>query len=295
MKQKIRHVLYFLRLFLNINKKFKKHNYLKPSVATSMETIKKMQLGFSIARFGDGEFEAIIGKDIKFQKADKLLSKRLREVLGSKDENILIGIPKIYTLSSYKNLTLESTDFWMNYLYREDLFLTIKNNKKYYDASVTRFYIRYRNKRISKKIVNGFKKIWGNKKIVIIEGEFSRLGFGNDLFDGAESIRRILCPSENAFERYDDILKEACKLEKDCLILISLGPTATVLAYDLAKSGYWAIDLGHIDMEYEWYLKGVSERTKVDNKYGNEVEDGNSNLKQIEDNEYLEQIIAKIL
>lgn len=31
------------------------------------------------------------------------------------------------------------------------------------------------------------------------------------------------------------------------LILIALGMTATVLAYDLSKAGFWAIDIGHID------------------------------------------------
>jgi hypothetical protein len=49
------------------------------------------------------------------------------------------------------------------------------------------------------------------------------------------------------------VLNEDVKLsDKNILILISLGPTATVLAYDLAKLGYWAIDIGHIDNEYEW-------------------------------------------
>ncbi len=32
-----------------------------------------------------------------------------------------------------------------------------------------------------------------------------------------------------------------------------LGPTAKLLSYDLTKRGYQAIDLGHIDSEYEWF------------------------------------------
>jgi hypothetical protein len=42
----------------------------------------------------------------------------------------------------------------------------------------------------------------------------------------------------------------------DKLILIALGPTATVLAYDLAKKGYQAIDIGHLPSCYEVVKNG---------------------------------------
>ena len=45
---------------------------------------------------------------------------------------------------------------------------------------------------------------------VFVEGDKTRMGVGNDLFDNAKSIQRILCPSESAFDNYDAIL-EACK------------------------------------------------------------------------------------
>lgn len=97
------------------------------------------------------------------------------------------------------------------------------------------------------------RSIWNDRDVVIIEGAQSRLGVGNDLFDGARSIRRILCPPRNAFERYDEILAQALKLEKGVLFLIALGPTATVLSYQLFKAGYQAVDAGHVDIEYEWW------------------------------------------
>ena len=36
------------------------------------------------------------------------------------------------------------------------------------------------------------KGIWEGRDIIFIEGEKSRLGVGNDLFDNAQSIHRIL-------------------------------------------------------------------------------------------------------
>ena len=43
--------------------------------------------------------------------------------------------------------------------------------------------------------IKKLKKIWEQKDVVIIQGETSRLGVYNDLFDNIKSIERILCPS----------------------------------------------------------------------------------------------------
>lgn len=75
--------------------------------------------------------------------------------------------------------------------------------------------------------------------------------------------------------------------------MLAIGPTATVLAYDLYKLGYQAIDIGHIDIEYEWFLMKAENKVVVKNKYVAEVPKGdkvgNENSK-----EYLKQIICKI-
>ena len=76
---------------------------------------------------------------------------------------------------------------------------------------------------------------------------------------------------------------------KDSLILIALGPTATLLSYNLAKEGYQALDIGHFDIEYEWFLRGASKKEKIENKYTNEVEGGNS-IDDIHNERYNNQI-----
>lgn len=77
----------------------------------------------------------------------------------------------------------------------------------------------------------------GNLDVVMVEGVFTRFGAGNDLLDNARSVTRILGPAVDAINRYDDILT-ACLLEsKDAVYLVAMGPVATVLAYDLAKTG----------------------------------------------------------
>ena len=53
------------------------------------------------------------------------------------------------------------------------------------------------------KYIKKLKRIWDKKDVVIVEGEKSRLGIGNDLFDNMKSIQRILCPVTDAFNSYN--------------------------------------------------------------------------------------------
>ena len=118
----------------------------------------------------------------------------------------------------------------------------------------------FRDKSNSARWFSKIKNIWDGKEILLVEGEKSRLGMGNDLFSNAKKIERILCPAENAFDKYDDIVNKVLEQDSGKLVLIALGMTATVLAYDLHKLGYWAIDIGHIDIEYEWFLRGAAKK-----------------------------------
>ena len=88
------------------------------------------------------------------------------------------------------------------------------------------------------------------------------MGVNNDLFDNVKSIKRILCPIVNAFNIYEKILQEALKIKKNKLILLALGPTASVLAYDLYHAGYQVLDIGHMDIEYEWFLRNATQAIK---------------------------------
>lgn len=76
------------------------------------------------------------------------------------------------------------------------------------------------------------------------------------------------------------------------MVLIALGPTASVLAYDLNESNIQAVDIGHIDIEYEWFLKGCTKKEKIYGKYTNEYY--HTNVESINDLLYKDQIIDVI-
>ena len=250
-----------------------------------------------IARFGDGEFNLLFGYDITFQKKNDSLSKKLIEVLNSNEKNLLIGINLKSNFGEIERFSNASKNFYLQWIninkfkIRKILNLT----KRYYSSLITRFYIEFKDKSNIKDYIALLKKIWEKRDILIIEGEYSRIGVGNNLFNNTNSIKRIICPSINAFDDYDKIYNEIIKINnKEILILLSLGPTATILAYNLNKLGYQAVDIGHIDIEYEWFLKNVTTKIKIENKYVNEVENGKNNFTIVKDKLYYKQIIKII-
>ncbi len=267
-------------------------------IASPDETIDKIVNDkCSISRFGDGEFDMICGVGMKYQKYNKELAKRLKQVLDSDEQGLLIGINNVIDLEYSEKYNDFANNFWKGWLHdnKFKLLKLLSKNKQYYSSNITRFYIDYKDKSWVGEYVNNLRRIWANQDVVIVEGEYSRLGVGNDLFDNMKSIQRIICPSENAFEIYDKILNEILKVDKNKMIMLALGPTATVLAHDLYKAGYRAIDIGHVDIEYEWFLRKATEKIKIETKYVTEVKDGENDIQDIKDEKYEKEIIARIM
>lgn len=77
--------------------------------------------------------------------------------------------------------------------------------------------------------------------------------------------------------------------------MLALGSTATVLAYDLCNEGFQAIDIGHLDIEYEWFLQHATKKCAVANKWVNETDDIVTNENDtLHDDEYENSIICEI-
>ena len=278
-------------LYVLLSKKQKVLPNVK-SIDYTIETI--LSTKASVSRFGDGEMLLIGKTPIRFQKSSNLLSERLLEVLLSNGNNHLVCLSDTFT--SLSRYTRSARRFWRThfflYGYLWDKYLD--EAKLYYNTFMTRPYMDFKSKENCGGWFESLKKIWDKREIVLIEGEKSRLGYGNDLFDNATSIKRILCPAKNAFENYNNIFDVAKKLDRNCLILIALGPTATVLAYDLYKEGFQAIDIGHVDIEYEWFRMGATKKVAIPSKYVNESPGGDCLSVETNSN-YNEQIIAKLL
>lgn len=291
-----------LRCFLVKNR----HSQIK--VRNSEETIEYIiNHRCSVSRYGDGEFDMIfhyrkldkypLGKS--FQKYDEKLAQRLYSILSddgdSNNINHIVCIP-YWFFSGGNYYKKEVRAFCKRYFYinYSNILSVINREKVYFDANISRFYLSFKDKAHCGKYVALLRRIWEGRNVYFVEGEYSRLGVGNDLFENALSIHRIICPAINAFDYYDKILDIVLKeVPVDSLVIIALGHTATVLAYDLSLNGYQAVDLGHIDVEYEWMLLGATTKIALKNKYVNEVAEGRK-CQECNNPDYKSQIIAKV-
>lgn len=252
-----------------------------------------------LARLGDGEFELMCGrKRADFQDNDEKLAERLKEVLNSAIDNLIVAIADNYgRLDKYTDDAARDIRSYLSKSVRKDHMCLLDKDKQYYDAYLSRPYILYRDKKNAGKRFANIKKIWNDADILLVEGQYTRFGVGNDLLSNAASVSRILVPNKNAFAKYNEVLPIVRKHGKNRLILAVLGPTATVLAYDLSREGYWILDIGQLDVEYEWYLRGVTKRCNIPYKHVSEV----SQYDEIEINEeewiikYKNEIIDTIL
>lgn len=249
----------------------------------------------SMCRLGDGEFEIILGRNRAFfQQTNGQLGIRLNEVLNNTHDRVVTCIADNYgDLSKYTDEAAKGIRKYLSPSVREEHLRLIGKNV-YYDAYISRPYIMYKDKGRANRIFALWKTLWNKRDVILIEGIYTRSGCMNDLFLDVKSLKRILCPSENAWEVYERVLAAALEnATEDILFLIALGPTATVLAYDLSLAGYQAIDLGHLDNEYEWYLRKANEVEDIKYKYVNDYNAGRYAI-DINDKEYDNQIIEKI-
>jgi glycosyltransferase family protein len=266
----------------------------EPQILSTEETLKKIhEESLSVIRFGDGELSLIAGSDLAFQKYDPNLANKLRVILSTKHFDLLLCLPNIF--GRLENFAKIGYWFEIHHLFRyanlwKDLVLP---NYVYGDAFITRPYLSYKDKSKAGEVYQQIKKLWQNQDVVLVEGEKSRLGVGNDLFNDVHSLQRILGPAENAYAKSDVIIEEVSKLSKNHLILISLGPAAKVIAYELFLKGYRVFDIGHVDMEYEMFLRGSDKIVPVPYKYFNEINEREPET--YTDSNYQSQIIAKFI
>lgn len=250
---------------------------------------------YSLARFGDGEFRWMHTTDdiCSFQKPSMELSHALSKALNSPKSNLLIGLP--LPLFNDAHCTFEAKSFWRQYSVNNRAWLeSILPHRRYCNASITRPYLDYQDKSTAEDRFSQIKSIWQDKNVLLVEGEKTKFGVNNDLLDNARHIRRIICPAENAFSRYNTIKETLLSTYQEGeIVLACLGPTATILAADETLDSIQIIDIGHLDIEYEWFLMKATSKVAIKGKYVNEANSqGDASLDN--DNSYQNSIIAMV-
>ncbi len=287
MKRKIKDMLAAIVYFLY--EKGILHNHIQ--VHTVDETIDELlHTNKSMVRFGDGEIVMIKGGSLMLQKASPEIARGLAEILRYTEEDLIVTIPGVFeTLSDHRKA---SRQFWRDHLFfcRKIYEKYCNPNRIYYNTFVSRCYYYLEDRDgVGAKFAK-IRKIWENKDIVIVEGERTHNGVGNDLFDTARSIERIICPPSDAYRAVPAILDACTDYDRDRLFVLSVGVAAKFLAVELFQRGYRALDIGNMDMEYEWYVRCAPGKIRLEkHELISEKENRAAGYE-----EYLEQIKVRI-
>lgn len=247
----------------------------------------------SVARFGDGEMDIITGHSIPYQDYDENLANELKNIISSEsNESLVVCLSDVFERLDRYNQS--AVDFWKQHLNNNYVHYKSLCKAPWYGSTfISRPYMDLVDKSLSNMYFKNIKNLWDERDILIVEGVNSRSGVGNDLFDNANSVERIICPSKNAYSKIDEIELLIEKHAENKLVLLILGPTAKVLAKRLSIKKFQAIDMGHIDSEYEWFKMKATTKVKLDHKH-TAKHNFDENITFIEDDTYNSQIVERI-
>lgn len=217
----------------------------------------------SLVRFGDGEIIMIRGKSLYFQEKSDEIARRLADILQYREEGLMVAVPDIFDgVSQYR---ASGQKFWKDHLlfFRSVYRQYCNPDRIYGNAYVSRCYYNYEDKSRSAGWFLKIRRLWQERDIVVVEGAGTHNGVENDLLSNAKSVKRILCPVSNAGDKLTQIHRACLDMPADSLFLVSIGPAAKLLAQDLYHDGRRVIDIGNLDMEYEWFLQKAKEKIKL--------------------------------
>jgi hypothetical protein len=201
-----------------------------PPVVNEYDTLSKLHQGYSIARFGDGEFKIVAGKEYVREPRNERLTAEIREVLRNPPQRCLIGIPTMDPMGpKYAS--------WARHIKRFERMLP--KDRDYYSALISRpDSAPWIN---TVQFATLYAYLWRDKRVAILcekDGSAHRA-----VAPGASSLVKLRCPRHEAYQFIDKFESRILDAGVDIAIL-SCGPTATCLAARLARQGVQAIDFG---------------------------------------------------
>jgi len=215
-----------------------------PHVLDEVTTLDKLHAGWSIARYGDGEFKLVTGSPKNVSQVNSpALRDELAKILKTRFNQCLVGIPDM-------NPKLPKAHIWRRYMleYAQQL-----DPKAIYASA----FISRPDSAPHINTASYFDKVealWRGKRVTLVGNNERSLTKDFLIATGAKAVVLVKCPKRDAYAEIDAIEKEV----KDAgltRVIICGGAMGTCLAARLSTTEFQGIDLGHIGMFWRTYAK----------------------------------------
>lgn len=208
-----------------------------PQVVGEFETVRKIKKGFSIARFGDGEFGLLDdGKSLRRMRwePDEALTEELRQIIANPHPKCLIGIPTMDPKG-------DKYDNWKRHKSRYKKWL-VQSGRRHFSAFISRpdcgtAWLE------NAEYANVVRSIWRGKRIALVSEPYNKIFI--DMRIAGERVSHIDCPMYDAHKHRDEYEQAILEINPEIAIL-SLGAAATVLANRMAGHGIHTVDMGSV-------------------------------------------------
>lgn len=194
----------------------------------------------SVIRFGDGECSMYFGYDIYFQKNRNGLDSKIKYIFNNtiNDKRFIFCMSHERFSGSINEICNKSINRYNVWKKSRYLYLRKVNDNNVYDAYAFKGLSAYQYKYIVDRILS-FKKII----VISSHNDIAREFFIYYGYTG--SVNFIGIPTYNAYELYDDIYSDIIKcINNDSLVLLSCGPLAKILCYQLTINQTIVYDVG---------------------------------------------------
>ena len=192
-------------------------------ILSEIATMTEVAQGTSLARFGHGELLIMAGENAEHQKYDERLCRELRAILH--DSPCLFGAPPY------------DPPEWEGFLDKYGACLGL-DDRLYGSSFVSRAdWVPW-----TKEFRGLIQRLWKDRAVIVVAPDKIEL-------EKTNIVIHVKTPGRNAFDIIDDLERQIAPpmtpWATEDIVILSCGPTATVLADRLTRKGIWAVDLGN--------------------------------------------------
>lgn len=232
-----------------IIKLFKVYENFPKNIMTVNETVDYiLNNNCSISRIGDTEelLFNMLGEKCKFEN---LKEKLINIYKNGSDNKCLVCINNFHATTDDVPILYRKhfINYWLKVYSKGFLNLDYNHNENYGDAYAFFFLFKEDDtQEVIEAKKQKIKQIWEKKKILFVVNKSSKILSDNIMFDNAKQKDFLFVPPSDAFSEYEKTkLAITEKYDNSWLIYLECGALATVLAYELSKLGYQALDMGN--------------------------------------------------